>query len=116
MGKSPDSEKTIENAILEYLRGRGVFCWKNQSTGIYDPRKRSFRKPSKFHLNGVSDILGIFDGKFLAIEVKRLLPKKTYPSPAQRDFIASVKEQGGVAFVARSVEDVLKYLPGSTDG
>lgn len=74
--------------------------------GIYDPTKKLFRRPaSKFHINGVSDILGMFHGgRWLAIEVKS---RKGRLSPEQSLFIDEINAGGGMAFVARSVQDVI---------
>jgi hypothetical protein len=105
-------EKPIENAILEYLKQIGIFAWKNQSTGMWDPTKKLYRKSwNKNHINGVSDILGILpDGRFLAIEVKTPKPNKTYPSKNQREFIERITHSGGMAIVARCVGDVSDAL------
>lgn len=111
--KSPQvqvPEKAIENAILQFLHTKGVMCWKNQSTGLFDPTKKVFRRShNKFHINGVSDILGIFNGKLLAIEVKT--PKtKNNASESQQAFIDRVNSEGGIAFVAHSIECVQQRL------
>lgn len=102
------AEKDIENAILAYLHYNKVFAWKNQSTGIYDPRLKTFRRINNpFHIKGVPDILGIFKGRPLAIEVKS---KGNYPSPEQKAFMERFRANGGVCFIARSVDDVIKNL------
>jgi hypothetical protein len=46
-------------------------------------------------------------GRFLAIEVKRPGNKA---SPEQQQFIDTINEAGGLAFVARSVEEVERAL------
>lgn len=98
-------EKLIENSILGYLHLYGIVTWKNHSVGIYDPTKGVHRKPGKYHRNGVSDILGCApDGRFIAIEVKT---KKSHPSKNQKDFIQDILDNGGIAFVARSIDDVI---------
>lgn len=106
-------EKKIENEILSFLKMIGVYCWKNNSVGVFDPVKKVYRKPNNIHhINGVADILGVMGGRFLAIEVKS--PKGVI-SPEQRIFIARVNEEGGIAFVARSVkqaaDQLLKFFP-----
>jgi len=101
-------EKPIENQILNLLNLLGVYCWKNQSVGIYDKAKGVYRKSNnKHHINGVADIIGVISGRFLAIEVKS---KTGTLSQDQKLFIMKVNEEGGVAFVARSPADVLKNL------
>lgn len=104
------TEKQIENSILCYLEHLPeCFAWKNQSVGVFDPVKKIHRKSfNRYHINGVSDILGVYKGRFLAIEVKRPSNKKR--SPDQDNFIRLIKSQGGLAFYATSVEDVKREL------
>lgn len=56
---------------------------------------------------GVADIIGIYQGKFLAIELKA---PRGYLSDDQRAFLETVRAQGGIAFMAKSVEDVIVGL------
>lgn len=104
-------EKIIENHILQFLSySPHVFVFKVQSTGMFDPTKKIFRKSfNKNHIKGVSDILGIIKptGQFLAIEVKSKVGKL---SPEQKVFLDKVQSMGGVAFVARSLEEVKERL------
>lgn len=102
-------EKAIENQILRWLSISGIFAWKNQSVGIYDPIKKIYRRSNNpYHIKGVSDILGILpDGRFLAIEVKSKTGK---PSPEQVRFIKTINESGGLAFVAKSLEDAQEEI------
>ncbi len=87
-----------------------MFCTKIDNTGIYDAKKGVYRqRMNNFKLKGVSDIIGIFDGKFLAIEVKT---EKGKLSEHQVEFLDRVRENGGIAIVARSVEDVEQALFG----
>tara|TARA_B100000809_G_C14792398_1_gene407135 strand:+ start:26 stop:367 length:342 start_codon:yes stop_codon:yes gene_type:complete len=108
MRKEP-SEKEIENSILDYLQTQKGFFWKNNTVGVYDPVKKTFRRPTKYCINGVADILGVIppDGKLVAIEVKS---KKGRVSKNQEAFLLRVRMQNGKAFIARSIEDVQKEL------
>lgn len=110
------TEKEIEKAILQYLEWLPeVMAWKNQSTGLYDPIKKTFRKAhSKFVINGVSDILGMYKTRFLAIEVKR--PSNKVRTKEQNDFIDAINLRGGLAFYATSVEDVKKVFVSEVKG
>lgn len=103
-------EKDIENAILDYLTVCPGQFWRNNSVGVYDAAKKTFRRPSRYHRNGVSDILGILPcGTFVAIEVKT--PKGRL-SENQKQFLKDIQEYNGIAFVARSVDDVRERLHG----
>lgn len=101
----PIKEKQIENSILSYLKTRGVFAFKVESTGLFDPTLGRFRRKNSVHrMVGVSDILGILPGgRFFAIEVKSKVGRL---SEHQKKFLASVNEVGGIGFVARSIDDV----------
>lgn len=101
-------EGRIKNEILSYLHSHNIFCWPNDSVGIFDPNKRVFRRRNSiYHINGVSDILGIYNNKSLAIEVKS---KTGRLSPQQKDFLEKFEANGGIAFMARSVQDVIDNL------
>lgn len=86
--------------------------------GTYDPYTGTFRRHSKWYKRGVSDVLGIYKGKFLAIEIKA--PKETLLdgtkkqagrlSMDQKNFLKEVEEQGGIAIVARSIDDIEQAL------
>lgn len=103
-------ETQTQKEILKFLQDKGVFCWRVNNTGIPDPRcKGGWRKPTGYSMPGMSDIIGIWKGKFLAIEVKALGRKKNV-SEKQKEFIWKVNNEGGVAFVADSVEDVKNLL------
>jgi penicillin-binding protein-related factor A (putative recombinase) len=111
--RSVSYEKPIENEILYFLKSIGVFAWKNQTVGVFSKSRNQYLKPRNIHhIKGVSDILGLIDGRFLAIEVKS---PKGRPTPEQLEFIEKVNAQGGIAFIARSSLDVktvlLKHFP-----
>lgn len=110
MSNLPDwvPEKSIEMLIINYLRAKGVFCWKNYSIGVYDPRLKCYRPiNSKMSYKGVSDIIGIFKGMPLFIEVKKSDGRLR---PDQKVFLDMAKQNGAIAFVARDLSDVQKHL------
>jgi penicillin-binding protein-related factor A (putative recombinase) len=64
-------------------------------------------------MKGISDILGVVQGRMIAIEVKKPTTEvaaKTYATRAQKDFLAKVRANGGHGLVARSVQDVEEFL------
>ena len=88
--------------FLRY-RVRDGYFWKNPSAGFYDGNR--FRKhTSPFARNGVSDILGVYRGQFVALEVKR--PGVGRLSEKQKFFIDKIKLHEGRAAVVDSVERV----------
>lgn len=60
-----------------------------------------------FSTPGISDIVGCLNGRAFWIEVKTLKDKVT---PAQQRFLDNARDAGAIAFVARSVEDVIAGL------
>jgi len=103
-------EKTIERAILDYLTARSIFCFKVNNTGIWDPHRKVFRlAKSQYIIKGVADIIGIFGGRMLAIEVKTPQRRRAL-SEAQKAFLDTVRLQGGISILATSIEDVANAL------
>jgi len=101
-------EKVIEEDIFKFLRLNGIFCWKNPTTGYFDVKIKRWRKHvSANAINGAPDILGIYDERPLAIEVKSAKGKLTSD---QEEFLERFNKEGGIAFVARSVRDVMMNL------
>jgi hypothetical protein len=85
------SERDLTKQIRDYLRLKGIFHWKNWGGPIGE--------------KGVPDILGVLpDGKALMIEVKTETGKV---SPEQESFIENASRVGAVAFIARSINDVM---------
>jgi hypothetical protein len=100
-------EHPLQNTIVAFLRFRGFYVWRQNNHAVYDQKRGCYRRNPQARL-GVSDILGILpDGRFLAIEVKSARGK---PSDDQRTFLQSIKDNGGIAFVARTLEDVKREL------
>jgi VRR-NUC domain len=56
---------------------------------------------------GSSDLIGIYKGRFLAVEVKA---KGKKPTPEQINFVDFINKFGGIAGVCYSVEDFLKLI------
>lgn len=56
---------------------------------------------------GSADLIGIYDGRFVAMEVK--LPGEK-PRPDQVAFLEHVRSKGGIAGVVTSVQDALDLL------
>lgn len=102
------TEKEIQNSILDFLQIQPqCIAWPTASVGLYDPTTKGFRRPGKHFRRGVADILGIWRGLPLAIEVKTKIGRVT---KEQTQFLVDFESHGGVAFVARSLEDVIKGL------
>lgn len=105
------SEKQIENDILEYLDRVGFLSWKNQTTGIYDPTKKTFRRKSKYQMNGVSDILLVIKLHGIAftvyMEVKAKDGKQT---ESQKEFQRQIESRNGFYYIVQSIDDAIDAI------
>ena len=98
----PPLEKEISKSCLNWLLKRKIFAWRNSSTGIFDREKGFFRTSPK---RGAPDLIAIYQGKFIGIELKRPGNKL---SEQQEWFRESVISAGGVYLVIHSVEELEK--------
>ena len=99
-------------AVLKYLRLRkDRVAWVerlNSGAGQLSFADGGKSQWMRFAWRGAPDLLGqLTDGRILCVEVKRPSGKL---SPDQHAFLDVVRKQGGVAFVARSVDDVKEFL------
>lgn len=78
--------------------------------GVYDPMRKTFRRLSGFAIRGVSDILGIHNGKMICLEVKSA---KGRLRPEQREFLEKMTSLGAVCGVVRNWSEALSVLSGS---
>lgn len=100
-------EKQIQNDIMGWLQAKGVFRFQINNSVTFDRLQGRYRKKNRWYVYGVSDIVGIYKNRFLAIEVKT---GKGRASIHQKLFLQDVINAGGIALIARSVEDLEKQL------
>jgi hypothetical protein len=105
------TEIEVQNSILQYLKFKKISAWRNNNGSVYDAKRGTHRSKNKWEkiCGDPVDILGVLpDGRFLAIEVKK--DSKGKPSPGQANFLEIICENGGVGFVAFSIECVKNEL------
>lgn len=103
-------EAGIQKAILRYLEFHSKVAWAHRmNTGAVKYTARNGRdRFIRYGFTGCSDIIGqLKDGRFLAIECKA---ERGQASEAQDDFIALVNNNGGIAGIAKCIEDVSRLL------
>lgn len=107
-GKLNPTEKQIQDVVMAWLQYHSdAFVWRqNAGMGIseHKGKRHVFRASSQ---PGISDIIGIWRGWPLAIEMKR---PGNHPTDAQYSFLADWAKNGGIAIVATSLEDVKTCL------
>lgn len=96
-------EGFVKKAIMEFLSyQRNCAVFPVATAGMFDPTTNQFRKsPMK---KGTPDIFICWQGRFVAIEVKS---PKGVVSDAQVERLGEIDRAGGIAIVARSVQDVV---------
>jgi Holliday junction resolvase len=97
-------EGIVLRQVLDYLKARRVLAIRINTGGVM--RGGRWTKSPNV-TKGVSDILGIYLGAPIAIEVKSAKGKLSLD---QEKFLTSWKENGGKICVARSVKDVEFFL------
>lgn len=97
-------ESRIKRSIINYLNSiQNLCCFPIAVTGIFDQRRGIYRK--SICVIGTPDILVCYKGRFIAIEVKSDTGRL---SQEQKQVIDDINlNGGGLAFTARSVEDVM---------
>lgn len=107
--KIGESEHDIQKRILERLGFlTGGFFWRENSGQFaleHKGKKRFFRAGVK----GIADIMGIYKGRGVAIEVKTPETKNKV-SWSQKAFLERFKECGGIAFVCWDDKEVVPML------
>ena len=96
-------EKDVQKQILMLLKKHPKIHWVARfNSGTFVDGDRYITSNSQ---RGMSDIMGMLKGgRLLAIEVKSATGRI---QPHQQEFLDALSAGGGLAFVARSVEDVL---------
>ena len=92
------TEHALTLGIRHLLNVHSIWHFKHWSGG---------REKGPRSIPGVADIIGCHNGRMFAIEVKTERGRVT---PYQQRFIDRVNDAGGLAFVARSIEDVTYHL------
>lgn len=93
-------ETEIQAAILDYLRLKGHFFWRNNSGAFKTERGGFYRVGTP----GAPDIIGCVNGKFVGLEVKTT---KGRLSDDQEAFAHLLRGVGGQYHVVRSIDDVI---------
>ncbi len=92
-------EKDIQRKILQWLNAQEGCYFFKVAQGAYSTK-------------GVSDLIGVVNGIFVALEVKT---PKGRVTPLQQNFIDRVRSEGGHAYVIRSLDgahDVIAVMRG----
>jgi len=99
------SETELVKSMLQAVNHYGYF-WRN-NTGASKIESSRGTRFIRFGLPGASDIVGVCQGRFVAIEVKS---KRGKQSEQQKLFEQYITTHGGCYILAYNVDDALKVL------
>lgn len=95
--------------ILAYLNIMGIKAWRN-NTGAVSMQGNANQRSRfvRYGVKGSGDILGVMrGGRFISIEIKAGRDKLR---ESQQEWIDEIEALGGIAFVARSEQDVVDRI------
>lgn len=97
-------ESVIKKHIFTLLAYQEEFFgWVETSTGIWDGKKNRFRARTGTGMRcGVADIVGIWQGRGIALEIKTPKGRLT---DSQKIFLSDFRKRGGISVVLKSIED-----------
>lgn len=102
-----ETEAQIQRAILDYLAYRNVFHWRANTGAGYFRNKGGGERFVRFGEKGMADIFCVVGGQVYGLEIKRSNGKQ---SAEQVEWQERFEKAGGVYILARSIDDVSKYL------
>jgi len=107
MAKKQTPEGKVMKDICRHLACKGIFFWRNNNIGVFDPTTKRFRSMPKYAIKGVSDIIAVIDGQAVFIEAKS---EKGIQSDYQKKFQRKVEKNGGTYILCRSVDDLIDHI------
>ena len=97
------TEKKTQKEILKYLTEKGILHYR-QNSGAIRTRGHFYKFCS---INGISDIVCVYKGRYIGIEVKDVKGKQ---NKDQLIFEENLKKAGGIYVLARELKDVKKIF------
>jgi hypothetical protein len=101
------TEADLLRFTTNILNHSGLLWWRvSNGASLYSKGKKTFFRKSP--IAGFPDVAGLTpDGQFWALELKTA---KGRISPTQKNWIEKIKQSNGIAEIARSPTEVLKFI------
>ena len=100
-----NSANSLTSSIVKYIELKGGWASRINSTGVFDQRLGKYRTSTM--KKGVADIMAVYKGLSLHIEVKI---GKDQQSEHQAKVEADVTRSGGLYHVAKTFEDFYEWF------
>jgi hypothetical protein len=106
----PLDETDIHRAVVQHLNARAVrgCVWFHPANGGWRHQVEAARFVGLGVKPGVADLILLHSGRFHALEIKAHC--KSRVSPAQKKFVADVRNAGGIAEIGYGLDDCLHIL------
>lgn len=111
MAKERTPEDIVLDAACEYLAYKKYFFFRINNAPVYDANldrktngRTKFRKPPKYSVKGVSDLMVVHKSRCYFIEIKA---PKGVQSEDQKKFEKNVTDQNVAYLLVRSVQDLV---------
>lgn len=98
-------EKDIQKEICDWLMSEKVFFWRHNNAPIFQRDKYGgrFRRQSKYTPNGLPDIMIMYKGFFIGLEVK--VPNYWKRTDAQVDIMERMQLAGARYYLVTSLQE-----------
>lgn len=105
----PQPESVIQSHVYQYLHScPEYFGFSVYNGAVYDPKIKAYRaNRGAGRRNGISDLLGSWNGQFFAVEIKTLTGRLSVEQKAFRD---DVIKAGGLYITIKSVSEIVDWV------
>jgi hypothetical protein len=101
------AENKVTRECWKWLNEQGWYCWRNNSTGVWDARAGGYRRPPPECINGVSDLIAFREGNTIFVECKSA---KGDLSKDQRLFKNQCEKHGVRYITAHSLKELKEKM------
>ena len=95
----------LKRLIISDINFHGFLAWNNNTVGVFDPRKKFYRRNVDRNAIGSGDIIACIHGTYIEIEIKIGNDKQGYMQKAHEE---KVVRAGGKYFVVKTMEEYQK--------
>ena len=103
-GQKPETANSLTAKIISYLKERGQFAARINTTGLYDEKLGKYRQSGA--TTGVPDVISCINGRFVGFEVKI---GKDRISRQQERVSLQINTAGGFYVITRSWGDFVQF-------
>jgi hypothetical protein len=103
-------EKDIQREICDWLDSEGYFFWRNNTVPVFQQDKYGarFRKLPKYTPRGLPDIIILYFGEFIGLEVK--VPNYWKFTDDQQAMMDKIRQNGGAYHLVTSLSEAQELM------